>query len=51
MFEQTAMGDGDELGVAIALLEDFLLEGKVIRADARLLHAPFVKMMVVKRGG
>jgi len=50
VWEQRAVEGGNELGAAIALLEDFPLEGKVISADAGLLQAPFVQKVVEKRG-
>jgi hypothetical protein len=50
VWEQKAVEGGDELGAAIALLEEFPLENKVIRADAGLLQAPFVQKVVKKKG-
>ena len=42
--------EGDELAAAIAVLEEFSLEGKVISADAGILKAPFVQKVVEKKG-
>lgn len=43
--------EGDELAAALAILEEFPLEGKVISADAGILKAPFVQKVVEKKGG
>ncbi len=40
----------DELTVALALLEEMPLEGKVVSADAGLLKAPLVQKVVEKGG-
>ncbi|MEM4204537.1 MAG: hypothetical protein QXS54_10755 [Candidatus Methanomethylicaceae archaeon] len=45
------LGEGDELAAALAILEEFPLEGKVISADAGILKAPFVQKVVEKKGG
>ena len=50
VWEQRAGEGGDELGAAIALLEDFAPEDEVIGADAGLLQAPFVQKVMEKRG-
>jgi len=42
---------GKELEAALALLEAEDLEGKVVSADAGLLHAPLVQKVVAKKGG
>ena len=44
------VGQGNELAAALALLEEVPLEGKVVSADAGLLHAIFAQK-VVKKGG
>ena len=51
VWAQRAVPDGDELAAALALLEAFPLEGKVISADAGLLRPPFVQKVVEKKGG
>lgn len=50
VWEQRAVEEGDELGAAIAVLEEYDLEGKVISADAGLLQAPLVQKVVEKKG-
>jgi len=50
VWAQRAVSDGDELAAALALLEAFPLEGKVISADAGLVRPPFVQKVVKKRG-
>jgi transposase len=50
VWAQRAVPDGDELAAALALLEAFPLEGKVISADAGLLRPPFVQNAVEKKG-
>lgn len=50
VWEQEQVEAGDEMAAAIALLEKFPLENKVISADAGLLKAPFVQKVVEKRG-
>jgi hypothetical protein len=50
VWEQKKVKKGDELEAAIALLEEFPLEGKVISADAGLLRTPFVQTVVEKKG-
>jgi hypothetical protein len=51
VWAQRAVPDGDEWAAALALLEAFPLEGKVISADAGLLRPPFVQKVVEKKGG
>ncbi len=47
---QCAVPDGDEaVAAALALPEAFLLEGKVISADAGLVRLTFVQNAVEKR--
>jgi len=50
VWAQRAVSDGDELAAALALLEAFPLDGKVISADAGLLRPPFVQKVVEKKG-
>lgn len=50
VWEQKAVKEGDELGAAIALWEEFPAEGKGISADAGLLRAPCVQKVVEKKG-
>lgn len=50
VWEQKVVEAGDEMGAAIALLEEFSVEGKVISADAGILKAPFVQKVVEKKG-
>lgn len=42
--------EGNELAAALALLEEVPLEGKVVSADAGLLHATFAQKVVEKGG-
>ncbi|MGB9774853.1 MAG: transposase family protein [Bacteroidota bacterium] len=50
VWEQKVVEAGDEMATAIALLEEFSVEGKVISADAGILKAPFVQKVVEKKG-
>jgi len=50
VWAQRAVPDGDEWAAALALLEAFPLEGKVISADAGLLRPPFVQNAVEQKG-
>ena len=50
VWAQRAVPDGDELAAALARLEAFPLEGKVISADTGLLRPPFVQKVVEQKG-
>ena len=47
---QKEVEEGKELEAALALLEAEDLEGKIVSADAGLLHAPLVQKVVAKKG-
>jgi predicted transposase YbfD/YdcC len=48
--QQTAVEGQDELEAALRLLEEIDLEGKVVSADAGLLHASLAQKVVAKKG-
>ena len=50
VWAQRAVPDGDEWAAALARLEAFPLEGKVISADTGLLRLPFVQNAVEQKG-